>query len=82
MTTFTKEKYKTLTKLVRNRFRLEYKGGSTVVISESRMNEESRSHVEIDKAYEKASNFAELLGKKLEGLRKYPGVILDDKQKE
>ncbi len=58
------------------------KGGATVVISESRMNEESRNHVENDKAYEKASNFGNILGKKPEGLRKYQGAILDGKQKE
>jgi len=50
--------------------------------SESRMNEESRNHVENDKAYEKASNFGNILGKKPEGLRKYQGAILDGKQKE
>ena len=52
------------------------KGGATVVISESRMNEESRRHVENDKAYEKASNFGNVLGKKPEGLRKLWEVSL------
>ncbi len=45
------------------------KGG--VIISENRMNEESRSHVENDKACERASNFSKVLGIKQEGLKKY-----------
>ncbi len=59
------------------KFRVERadKGGSTVVISESRMNEESRSHVENDKAYELSSNFSNVLGIKPEGLRKYQGTV-------
>ena len=75
-----------LTKLAEHRFKFRVqradKGGATVVISESKMNEESRGHVENDKAYEKASNFGNVLGKKPEGLRKYQGAILDGKQKE
>jgi hypothetical protein len=39
---------RTLTKLVRHRFRLEYKGGSTVITSESRMNEEKYQGVILD----------------------------------
>ena len=58
------------------------KGGSTVVISESRMNEESRSHVENDKAYERASNFSNVLGRRPEGLRKYQGAVIDGQQTE
>jgi len=57
-----------LRKLAEHKFKFRVqradKGGSTLVISESRMNEESRSHVENDKAYEKASNFGNVLGKK------------------
>jgi hypothetical protein len=75
-----------LTKLAQHKFKFRIqradKGGATVVISESRMNEESRSHVENDKAYEKASNFGNILGRKPEGLRKYQGATLDGKQKE
>ena len=75
-----------LTKLAKHKFKFRIqradKGGATVVISESRMNEESRSHVENDKAYEKASTFGNILGKKPEGLRKYQGATLDGKQKE
>jgi hypothetical protein len=75
-----------LTRLAEHKFKFRVqradKGGATVVISENRMNEESRGHVENDKAYEKASNFGNVLGKKPEGSRKYQGAILDGKQKE
>ena len=46
------------------------------------MNEESRSHVENDKAYEKASNCGNILGRKPEGLRKHQGATLDGEQRE
>ena len=75
-----------LRKLAEHKFKFRVqradKGGATVVISESRMNEESRSHVENDKAYELASNFSNVLGLKPEGLRKYQGAVIDGKQTE
>jgi hypothetical protein len=42
------------------------KGGAIVVISEDRMNAESRAHVENDNAYELGTNFSNTLGAKLE----------------
>jgi hypothetical protein len=75
-----------LRKLAEHKFKFRVqrtdKGGATVVISENRMNEESRSHVENDKAYELASNFSNVLGIKQEGLRKYQGAVVDGKQTE
>jgi hypothetical protein len=58
------------------------KGGATVVISEGRMNDESRVHVENDKAYELANNFGGVLGVKPEGTRKYEGAIVGGRQTE
>jgi hypothetical protein len=73
-----------LRKLAEHKFKFRVqradKGGATVVISENRMNEESRSHVENDKVYELGINFSNVLGIKPEGLRKYQGAVIDGKQ--
>ena len=81
-----KREMSALRKLAEHKFKFRVqradKGGATVIISENRMNEESRSHVENDKAYERASNFSNVVGIKQEGLRKYQGAVVDGKQTE
>ena len=66
------------------KFRLQRddKGGDTVVITEVRVNEETRTHVENDQVYELGSNFGNVLGVKEDGIRKYQGGTIDDQQVE